>query len=254
MPSFTNGIIGECTASRDSRKAATSLTLSMTVSGVFVFTSGTDDSGTTTTFAATTFSRTFTRVPYHPRDLAALAADEFFLLSKCCCWPCRSFLDGADFYLTDDDAWLFPWSSTSTGTDPPADASGTVQGRLNMNLLEPDGRAYFCRAAAEAGRVGVPFHLRAFGNFDDAVAGPGYDDSALGWTYTNTAGQSGSGTGAALGDLATPGPFTDDLQLDFCAETADFSQTTVFAGPVTYPDDSVLDVQDFTITAALSIT
>lgn len=53
---------------------------------------------------------------------------------------------------------------------------------------------------------------------------------------------------------ATPGPFTDDLQLDFCAETADFSQTTVFAGPVTYPDDSVLDVQDFTITAALSIT
>ena len=292
MPSFSTGIIGRCTAARDSRKAATSLTLSMTVSGGFLYTSDVDVGDpaggglrVTTTFVETTFSRTFTRVPYHPRALSAAAAaaaaagegavaplenDEFFLLAKCCCWQCRSFIVGAGFYLTDDD-WLFPWTSTSNIPDS-SGSSGTVVGRLNMNLLEADEfnssgttRAYFCRTA-EAGRVGVPFHLRAFGNFHlAAVSSGGGDNSLLSWAYSNSSGQAATGGGspgaarpAHLGALETPGPFVDgpfveDLQLDFCGPTASFSQTTIFSGSVTFGESAAVEVQDFTITAALSI-
>ena len=273
MPSFSTGIIGQCTAARDSRKAATSLTLSMTVSGGFLYTSDVDVGDPagggfrgTTTFVETTFSRTFTRVPYHPRAVAPLEDDEFFLLAKCCCWQCRSFIVGAGFYLTDADDWLFPWTSTSNIPDS-SGSSGTVLGRLNMNLLEADEfnssgttRAYFCRTAEE-GRVGVPFHLRAFGNFHlAAVSSGGGDNSLLSWAYSNSSGQAATGGGspgaarpAHLGALETPGPFVEDLQLDFCGPTASFSQTTIFSGSVTYGESAAVEVQDFTITAALSI-
>lgn len=85
MPSFPS-IVGRCTASFDSRKPYTSLTLAYTLHGHRAYFSGATDD--------TTADHSFTWIRAHPagadiRGAGSPAEDGFWIVQGECCCPCR---------------------------------------------------------------------------------------------------------------------------------------------------------------------
>lgn len=150
-----------CERFRDSKKSATTLTLSATVTGGY---SKTNALRTETIVLSGTVTATYTREPFPARDFYTAAAqpdaDKFWIASKCCCWKCRAeFMAGENPSIIGAGPNLYgAFTATRTIVSTPPDPSdGTADipvNEIGAASIRAMGDGLPCREAGDA-RVGT---------------------------------------------------------------------------------------------------
>lgn len=252
--------VTRCDKLRDSLKPGSNVTISLTLSGTYVESSS--GGAITVSFPETTRTLTLTREAFDAREyyLNGTPPEEgkFYLVAPCCCWQCRSY----ELFRIDEtsssnsivtDGFLFPWSKLDAPVGGPSD---TTTGDLSAAALFSHGVAsgfgYWCKSTDDAGE-GVDVSLIGSADGVFGVNG-GFSVPPLDWEYEDSLGNTEAGSDYS-GLIRVPGPFTDPINLDFCADTTAFERTIVYNGFTDGGEEGIsYTVTDLTLKVSFALT
>lgn len=243
-----SAILQPCGARYDSPKPAQTLTVTVSVAGTLQAVNSATGLTSTVTFAATTRTKAFARIPFLPRAYylggAVPEPGEFYLVTDCCCTKCRFKLI---FGTIDWSDFAFPWTRAWSGESPPDDDDGSdapgisiSDGYRDVSASPEDteiyasqraaGREIFCHRADEDGRRGQ--WLNVFVTALSTDPGNGFILPPLDWSYTDSAGAARTGTGYTSG-LNFSGPATVEdgaVEADTCEDSQSVDAQIIYSG------------------------